>query len=206
MAEKNRKDKRAIKAIGNVLRIVLTVIASIILGINVYMLNAKRLAGNQLPMPFGYGAAIVMSGSMSPALEVGDLVIVKEVSEEGTVRQEDLSSGDVIVYEDGDSYVLHRIIEKNEPDKIFITKGDYNNSVDAPVSFRQVKGVLFQSIPGAGDVLLMMRNPLFIVFLIVLVVLWTELSIAADKKKAKAAADALRKEIEELKSKNEKTG
>ena len=206
MAEKNRKDKRAIKAIGSVLRIVLTVIASIILGINVYMLNAKRLAGNQLPMPFGYGAAIVMSGSMSPALEVGDLVIVKEVSEEGTVRQEDLSSGDVIVYEDGDSYVIHRIIEKNEPDKIFITKGDYNNSADAPVSFRQVKGVLFQSIPGAGDVLLMMRNPLFIVFLIVLVVLWTELSIAADKKKAKAAADALRKEIEELKSKNEKTG
>lgn len=206
MAENNRKDKRAIKAIGNVLRIVLTVIASIILGINVYMLNAKRLAGNQLPMPFGYGAAIVMSGSMSPALEVGDLVIVKEVSEEGTVRQEDLSPGDVIVYEDGDSYVIHRIIEKNEPDKIFITKGDYNNSVDAPVSFRQVKGVLFQSIPGAGDVLLMMRNPLFIVFLIVLVVLWTELSIAADKKKAKAAADALRKEIEELKSKNEKTG
>lgn len=205
MAEEKKSGKKAIKVIGTVLRIVITVIASIILGVNVYILNAKRLAGNQLPMPFGYGAAIVMSGSMSPALEVGDLVIVKEVSEEGGTSQEDLSVGDVVIFEDGDSFVIHRVIEKNESEKILTTKGDYNNAADAPVSFSQVKGVLFKSISGAGDVLLMMRNPVFIVFLIVLVVLWTELSIAAQKKKAKASADALRKEIEELKSQNEKT-
>lgn len=205
MSEKTKTENKSLKVIGTLLRIIITVIASIVLGVNIYILNAKRLAGNQLPMPFGYGAAIVMSGSMSPALEVGDLVIVKEVSEEGTVRQEDLSSGDVIVYEDGDSYVIHRIIEKNESQKTFTTKGDYNNAADAPVSFSQVKGVLFKSISGAGDVLLMMRNPVFIVFLIVLVILWTELSAANDRKKAKASADALRKEIEELKSQNEKT-
>ena len=205
MAEEKKSEKKAIKVIGTVLRIVITVIASIILGVNVYILNAKRLAGNQLPMPFGYGAAIVMSGSMSPALEVGDLVIVKEVSEEGKTAQEDLSVGDVVIFEDGESFVIHRVIEKNESQKTFTTKGDYNNAADAPVSFSQVKGVLFKSIPGAGDVLLMMRNPVFIVLLIMTVVLWTELSIAAEKKKAKASADALRKEIEELKSQNEKT-
>lgn len=205
MAEEKKTKKKAIKVIGTVVRIVITIIASIILGVNVYILNAKRLAGNQLPMPFGYGAAIVMSGSMSPALEVGDLVIVKEVSEESEVRREDLSVGDVIIFEDGNSYVIHRVIEKDEAQQTFTTKGDYNNAADSPITFSQVKGVLFKNIPGAGDVLLWMRNPVFIVFLIVIVVLWTELSVAVERKKAKASADALRKEIEELKSQNEKT-
>lgn len=206
MAEEMKSGKKAVKAIGTVLRIVITVIASVILGVNIYILNAKRLAGNQLPMPFGYGAAIVMSGSMSPALNVGDLVIVKEVSEEGGTLHEDLSVGDVVIFEDGDSFVIHRVIEKNESQETFTTKGDYNNAADAPVSFSQVKGVLVKKIRGAGDALLFMRNPVFIVFLIILVVLWTELSIAADRKKAEASADALRKEIEELKSQNEKNG
>lgn len=205
MTEGKSTGKKVLKIIGTVLRIVITVIASLILGINIYILNARRLAGNQLPMPFGYGAAIVMSGSMSPALEVGDLVIVKEVSEDSTVRLIDLKSGDVVIYEDGGSFVIHRILEKKESERTLITKGDYNNSPDAPVSFDQVKGVLYKDIPGAGDVLLMMRNPVFIVFLVVLVVLWTELSVAVNRKKAKAEADALRKEIEELKSQNEKT-
>lgn len=205
MSEKTKTENKSLKVIGTLLRIIITVIASIVLGVNIYILNAKRLAGNQLPMPFGYGAAIVMSGSMSPALNVGDLVIVKDVSEENGTGQEDLSVGDVVIFEDGDSFVIHRVIEKNDSERTFTTKGDYNNSADAPISFSQVKGVLLKNIPGAGDVLLMMRNPVFIVFLIALVILWTELSAANDRKKAKASADALRKEIEELKSQNGKT-
>lgn len=205
MSEKTKTENKSLKVIGTLLRIIITVIASIVLGVNIYILNAKRLAGNQLPMPFGYGAAIVMSGSMSPVLNVGDLVIVKDVSEESGTVQEDLSVGDVVIFEEGDSFVIHRVIEKNDSERTFTTKGDYNNSADAPISFSQVKGVLLKNIPGAGDVLLMMRNPVFIVFLIALVILWTELSAANDRKKAKASADALRKEIEELKSQNGKT-
>lgn len=205
MAEEKSTKKKAINVIGTVLRIILTILASLILGVNVYILNARRLGGNQLPMPFGYGAAIVMSGSMSPALDVGDLVIVREVSENGPVRQEDLSTGDVVIYEDGNALVIHRIMAKDETGRTFVTKGDFNNSADSPVSYEDVRGLLFRNIRGVGNLLLMMRNPVFVVFLIAAVVIWTELSVAVRRKKAKAEADVLRREIEELKSKNEKT-
>ena len=43
-------------------RRVVLVLLGIVLGVNVYLANAQRLVGNQLPMPFGYGAAMVLSG------------------------------------------------------------------------------------------------------------------------------------------------
>ena len=55
------------------------------------MINAKNLVGNNLPMPFGYGAAVVLSGSMEPAFSKGDLIIVKETDEYGL--------NDIVVFE-----------------------------------------------------------------------------------------------------------
>ena len=58
------KDKR--KLFINILRTVLLIICGTLIGVNVYLINAKTLAGNDLPMPFGYGAAVVLSGSLEP--------------------------------------------------------------------------------------------------------------------------------------------
>ena len=63
--------------IKDVLRWLLIVVCGLILGVNVYLANANSLVGNQLPMPFGYGAAVVLSGSMEPEFSEGDLIIVK---------------------------------------------------------------------------------------------------------------------------------
>ena len=48
----------------NLVRIVLLVVAGAVLGVNLYNWNAKSLMGNSLPMPFGCGVAVVLSGSM----------------------------------------------------------------------------------------------------------------------------------------------
>ena len=59
----------------------LLVVLGAIIGINAYLANANNLVGNKLPLPFGYGAAVVLSGSMEPAFSKGDLIIVKETDE-----------------------------------------------------------------------------------------------------------------------------
>ena len=51
------------------------------IGFNVYLANAYGLVGNQLPMPFGYGAAVVLSGSMEPEFSEGDLILIKETKD-----------------------------------------------------------------------------------------------------------------------------
>ena len=59
--KKNGKFKVTFKG---VLRILVLIICGIVLGVNVYLANANSLVGNKLPMPFGYGSAVVLSGSM----------------------------------------------------------------------------------------------------------------------------------------------
>ena len=49
----------------------------IVLGLFVYTQNAKGLLKDKMPMPFGYGMSVVLSGSMESRLSVDDLVIIK---------------------------------------------------------------------------------------------------------------------------------
>ena len=69
--------KKSIKSIG---RFFLLFIISLMIGLRMYYWNSSSLVGNSMPMPFGYGASVVLSGSMEPALSVNDVVIVKPLS------------------------------------------------------------------------------------------------------------------------------
>ena len=113
-----------------VLRLILLVICGAVLGVNVYLANAKSLVGNQMPMPFGYGASVVLSGSMEPEFSKGDLIIVGEA--------DSYQERDIVVFQDGASLVVHRIIEI-DGEKI-ITQGDANNVPDEPIESSVIKG------------------------------------------------------------------
>ena len=63
----------------------------------------------------------VMSGSMSPALSPGDLVIVKD--------EEPIDIGDMVTVESGEFIYTHRVVEKLEGD-MFRLKGDANEDPD----------------------------------------------------------------------------
>ena len=75
------------KAVSAIVRWSVIVLCALVFGFNLYSANAGALIGNRLPMPFGYGAAVVLSGSMEPALGVGDLIFVKEAGriEKGSI-------------------------------------------------------------------------------------------------------------------------
>ena len=86
----------------NILRIALLTLICTILGLRLYSWNASTLVGNTMPMPFGYGSAIVLSGSMEPALHVDDLIIVKQ--------SDNYKVGDIVVFQNSRELIIHRII------------------------------------------------------------------------------------------------
>ncbi len=67
------------------------------------------------------GSYTVMSGSMSPALRPGDLVIVK--------GEEPINLGDMVTVKSGEFTYTHRVVEKLEGD-MFRLKGDANEDPD----------------------------------------------------------------------------
>ena len=96
--KKTKKNK-----ITGIVRLVLIAICGGILGFNLYSANANKLVGNKLPMPFGYGWAVVLTGSMEPSIQAGDLIIVSE--------DKPYDTGDTVVYQQGGMLVVHRVVE-----------------------------------------------------------------------------------------------
>ena len=177
------------KGLSRVLRILLAVVAGLILGSNLYRWNASSLAGNALPMPFGTGAAVVLSGSMSPALEVDDLVIVRARSS--------YEVGDVVVYQSGKDLIVHRIIEINGSE--IITKGDANQSADSPISISAIKGEVAVKLSGAGVVVNFLKMPAVGIVLLIGAFVLMEQSFRSEKRSDDEKLDEIKEEIRRLK-------
>jgi len=177
-----------VKKAGTVVRIAALVLLSIIIGLKLYTWNAKTLVGNEMPMPFGVGASVVLSGSMEPVLSVDDLVIVKE--------QDDYKVGDVVVYQDGRSLVIHRIIDVTKEG--YITKGDANNTADEPIKKDAVKGRMTKHISGAGRIVRFIRTPACFILLLIAAIAMFELPYYMERKKVLSEQERLKEEIRRL--------
>lgn len=80
----------------------------------------------------------VRTGSMSPSLWKGDLVLVIPVRR--------LKVGDIISYEQNGGYITHRIV--GIKDNLFVMKGDDNRDTDPfPVSWSEIAGKAVFSLP-----------------------------------------------------------
>ena len=181
--KKKRKGARLI------FRIFLMLVISLLLGGSVYMLNAKRLVRNAMPMPFGYGFSVILSGSMEPTLSVNDLVIVH--------AQEDYAVGDVVVYQSGHALVIHRIIQFDG--EAVITQGDANNIEDAPVARSEIKGRMVGVIPNAGNAVHFLQSPLGIILVLTLAIFLLNRSWSKEKAADDKDLDVLKEEIRRLK-------
>ncbi len=169
-------------------RTVLLAVIALFLGFNIYSWNAETVIGNKMPMPFHYGIAAVMSGSMEPELSVNDLVIIRETDE--------VQVGDIIVFQSGEILVIHRVIEIDED--TIITKGDANNMADSPITKTDIKGVLAWQIPYAGNIVRILKQPWMIVLMLVFAFLLVEGSFRKEKEKDKEELDEIQNEIKML--------
>jgi len=95
----------------------------------------------------GIQPTTVLSGSMRPAMDTGDLAIVQEVSADS------IGVGDIIQFWRDGTMVIHRVTEvaKGGSGKLFVTKGDANSKPDIdPVFQSQVRGKIILTIPKLG--------------------------------------------------------
>lgn len=177
------------KTIKSALRIIALCAISAFLGINIYIWNAKSLTGNALPMPFGFGTAIVLSGSMEPALSVDDLIFVK--------AKDKYAVGDTVVFQNGGAIVVHRIISMT--DQTVITKGDANNADDGEMNISHIKGCVIGTIPKVGVFVKFLKSPAVSLSLVALSIYLLERSFKKEKQQHNEELEQIKEEIRRLK-------
>ena len=136
--------KESLKKIWNITSTVLVV---------VIVLCAVFLMGSRL---LGFKCYTVISGSMKPEYNVGDLLYVKDV-DVNTIKV-----GDPITFILNEDLVVatHRVVRIDAENQRFYTKGDANEIEDSePVHFNNVIGVPQFSIPKLGYVSDFVQNP-----------------------------------------------
>ena len=177
------------KKILAILRIAVLIVVSLLVGIKLYNWNARSLTGDVLPMPFGYGGAVVMSGSMEPAIMTNELILVK--------AEDSYEIGDVVVFQSGSMLVVHRIAAIDED--TVTTRGDANNTDDQPIALEQIKGRVFAHIPQVGTVVRIIKTPVATIALILGAVLLVEIPFQKEKAKKKEELEKIKAEIRRLK-------
>ena len=175
-------------------RLVLALLG-LLMGLQIYFVNAGRVMGDPLPMPFGYGAAVVLSGSMEPTYSAGDLLIVK--------KADHYQTGDIVVYQNGRSLVVHRIIDMNG--ETVTTQGDANNAPDEPFAVSQIKGISVGSIPFVGTWFRILKTPVGLMAAFLCTIFLIEVSFRKQSDTDAAELEKIKEGIQRLKQDDEET-
>lgn len=154
----NKIRKKPIKIISRNVVIIILIVLFIANIINIYKAIVHK---EQISTVFGYGGALIVTGSMEPTINPGDLVIVKQ--------QKEYHKGDIISYKGENTSTTHRIVGATETG--FILTGDANNKEDGEISKDKVIGKVVKIIPGFMRVVEIVNSPVSIVILISVVYL-----------------------------------
>ena len=137
------------------------IILVIVLLILLFFLAELKLFGKRYINFFGYTVFQVVTGSMDPIIKIDDIVIVKLTS--------DVKEDDIITYKSDDNFITHRIIKKNDDE--IITKGDANNTEDAPILQDDVVGKVVYIISNVAIWIKVFKEPKVVVSLIISIII-----------------------------------
>ena len=188
-----------------VLGTVLCIILLPILLINITLIIKSYINADEVPNVGGYLPLIVLTDSMYPEIESGDLIICH------TIEGDEVKEGDVIAFFDpagnGTSIVTHRVTEVTTENggRAFRTKGDANNVEDSLlVPEKNLVGIYKSHIAGAGNVAMFMQTStgliVCVVLPLVLLVGYDVIRSKAYESKKQKDTDALLAELEALKA------
>ncbi len=138
------------KRLGKILSAVITAVIAAVLLCNVYTIVLRTAFHVFQPSVFGYSTAVVITGSMEPAVNVNDMVVIRAGAE--------YAPGDIVSYKSGSSLVTHRIAEVTETG--YITRGDANNTDDGEIPKEAVVGRVVLVIPKVGYAIQFLQTPL----------------------------------------------
>lgn len=204
MSQSNTQNKVDVKQ--RVLTIIGTILCLILLPvliINLTLIAKSYIHKDEVPSVGGKFPMIVLTDSMYPVIEAGDLIICN------TAEADEIRVNDVISFYDpmgsGTSVVTHRVLEivTEDGEVSFRTKGDNNNAEDtALVPAENLIGIYQSRIAMVGHVAMFMQTtPGLIVCCvcpILLLVGYDMLRRRKFEKTQKQDTDALLRELEEL--------
>lgn len=141
------------KAIINLLRLVLTVLMAVLLFLSAWLLMSRYIWKSQVPSLLGYAAVTATTSSMEPAFSEGDVLLLREKTS--------YDRGDTLAFygPDGADIITHRIVGSNSGG--FITRGDANTETDTTLlTAENIIGEVWISLPMAGVLLEFLMWPL----------------------------------------------
>ena len=175
-AIKNRKDK--IKKIKMIVHTIFCIILIPLLTYNIFLLIKAVKNPKETPTIFGVKMYVILSGSMRPELDIGDIVIVKDCNE--------FKKGDIISFRKGQSIITHRIIDiLNENNEIkYKTKGDNNNSEDK-ILIKQddIEGIVINKISKIGNFVLIIKDKTILIMVVLFYYIFLVREQSVKKKK-----------------------
>ena len=172
--------KKSSNKIKKRLNIMFYVILIPLLAYNMALIVQAVVRPNETPAFLGYKMYVIISGSMQPELEVGDIVVVKKIN------PNDLKKDDVISFRKGQTIITHRIVEvKNAEEKLqFLTKGDNNNTNDKDlVSDKEIEGIVVNKIQKLGKIVLKLRDKTLIIVIILIYYIFLMYDQSVQKRK-----------------------
>ncbi|MCF0148276.1 MAG: signal peptidase I [Clostridium sp.] len=132
-------------------------IVGVLIIFSIFIIYAKK--NNKQISILGYRAFTVLTGSMVPTINPGDIIIVKE----DTIDK--IQTGDIISFrvENSDNVVTHRVTDVvNDESLKLITKGDANNVEDRTrITSDTLIGKLSLTIPKVGKIVNFINEKLF---------------------------------------------
>lgn len=140
---------------------------------SIFLMFVELGNSNEVPSFFNMDIYIVVSESMSPKINVNDIILVKK-----GYSNEQYKEGNIITYIRADGELItHRIekITKVGLLRAYITKGDNNEEPDEyPVTYDQIIGKVIVIMPKLGAIVKLLKNKIFfatcIIFLVLIVI------------------------------------
>lgn len=163
--------KRILNISLDIIILLVFVISIVIIFIN------KKQNDNKVPSIFNIVPSVVLTNSMSPTINPGDLIITKKYN------NSELNVGDIVTFygkvNNEKALITHRIVKINEEE--VITRGD-NHDVsvdnDNPIGYDNIVSVYSFRIPKVGYLINFIKSPLgFILLVIVPLILYISLLI-----------------------------
>ena len=190
--------------------IVLCIILIPILIINCTLIIKSYTNKDEVPSVGGIFPMIILTDSMAPEFESGDLIVCKRAD------AKDVKVGDIICFYDpagnGTSTVTHRVtkITKDKDNTLaWETKGDANNTQDLRiVPSNNLVGIYQTHFAGIGNIAMFMQTTqglvICVVCPIILLVAYDIIRRRIYEKAKKKDTDALMAELEALRAEKKK--
>lgn len=160
--------------IKNSFNVLIYIILISIMSYNISLIFQSIICPNRTPSFFGIKTYVIISGSMEPNINIGDIVIVKE--------EKELQVGDVISYRKGQSVITHRIVNITEQ-KEYKTKGDNNNAEDSEIILdKDIEGKVIKVVPKLGKLALLLKNKIIVIVILIILYMCISMNYRKNKK------------------------